>query len=154
QGDLPRLLSSAPRSRGIEKSARPAAECLGRRAGRAAGRRRVLRVRWLVLRATARSLVGHPRQEARQRRVDRRRLRRGLRRGLSDADGRRALAPPLACARPPSRPDPRGRGHAMTEPMLQAPFQERAATALKDRFLQEALTIATTKFIDLRKDAF
>jgi L-lactate dehydrogenase complex protein LldF len=33
-------------------------------------------------------------------------------------------------------------------------FSERAATALKDRFLQEALTIATTKFIDLRKESF
>src|SRR5204863_66289 len=31
---------------------------------------------------------------------------------------------------------------------------ERTATALQDRFLQQALTIATTKFIDLRKDAF
>jgi L-lactate dehydrogenase complex protein LldF len=33
-------------------------------------------------------------------------------------------------------------------------FSERAATALKDRFLQEALRIATTKFIDLRKESF
>jgi L-lactate dehydrogenase complex protein LldF len=34
------------------------------------------------------------------------------------------------------------------------PFAERAASALKDRFLQQALTIATTKFIDLRKESF
>ena len=34
------------------------------------------------------------------------------------------------------------------------PFGERAAVALKDAFLQEALTIATTKFIGLRKDSF
>ncbi|MEK7364424.1 MAG: LutB/LldF family L-lactate oxidation iron-sulfur protein [candidate division NC10 bacterium] len=33
-------------------------------------------------------------------------------------------------------------------------FGERAAVALKDAFLQEALTIATTKFIGLRKDSF
>jgi len=42
----------------------------------------------------------------------------------------------------------------MSEATREVPFQERTATALKDRFLQEALTIATTKFIDLRKDAF
>ena len=35
-----------------------------------------------------------------------------------------------------------------------APFAERAAGALKDRFLQQALTTATTKFIDLRREAF
>jgi L-lactate dehydrogenase complex protein LldF len=34
------------------------------------------------------------------------------------------------------------------------PFRERAATALGDRFLQEALTIATTRFIGLRREAF
>ncbi|MBI2152807.1 MAG: iron-sulfur cluster-binding protein [Candidatus Rokubacteria bacterium] len=34
------------------------------------------------------------------------------------------------------------------------PFAERAAVALRDTFLQEALTIATTKFIGLRKDSF
>jgi L-lactate dehydrogenase complex protein LldF len=33
-------------------------------------------------------------------------------------------------------------------------FPARAATALKDRHLQEALTIATTKFIELRKESF
>jgi L-lactate dehydrogenase complex protein LldF len=34
------------------------------------------------------------------------------------------------------------------------PFRQRAGGAMKDTFLQEALTIATTKFIDLRRDAF
>jgi L-lactate dehydrogenase complex protein LldF len=34
------------------------------------------------------------------------------------------------------------------------PFGERAAVALQDAHLQEALTIATTKFIGLRKDSF
>jgi L-lactate dehydrogenase complex protein LldF len=33
-------------------------------------------------------------------------------------------------------------------------FAERANSALKDAFLQEALTIATTKFIHLRREAF
>ncbi|MGH7392968.1 MAG: LutB/LldF family L-lactate oxidation iron-sulfur protein [Candidatus Rokuibacteriota bacterium] len=33
-------------------------------------------------------------------------------------------------------------------------FRERATGALRDEFLQEALTIATTKFIGLRRDAF
>ena len=38
----------------------------------------------------------------------------------------------------------------MSESTLRTPFPERAGAALKDGFLQEALTIATTKFIDLR----
>ena len=38
--------------------------------------------------------------------------------------------------------------------MSEVAFPQRAAAALKDRFLQEALTIATTKFIDLRKESF
>ena len=42
----------------------------------------------------------------------------------------------------------------MSEGLLQTPFPERAGAALKDTFLQEALTIATTKFIDLRKESF
>src|SRR5437773_8557609 len=33
-------------------------------------------------------------------------------------------------------------------------FRERAAGALDDTFLRQALTIATTKFIDLRREAF
>jgi len=37
---------------------------------------------------------------------------------------------------------------------LSTPFRKRAANALGDRFLQQALTIATTKFIDLRREAF
>ncbi len=42
----------------------------------------------------------------------------------------------------------------MSEPALQTPFPERAGAALRDRFLQEALTIATTKFIGLRRESF
>jgi L-lactate dehydrogenase complex protein LldF len=42
----------------------------------------------------------------------------------------------------------------MSEAALNTPFVERAGAALKDAFLQEALTIATTKFIGLRKDSF
>lgn len=37
---------------------------------------------------------------------------------------------------------------------VRAPFRARAAGALGDAFLQEALTIATTKFIGLRREAF
>jgi L-lactate dehydrogenase complex protein LldF len=37
---------------------------------------------------------------------------------------------------------------------LATPFRERAAGALNDAFLRQALTIATTKFIDLRREAF
>jgi L-lactate dehydrogenase complex protein LldF len=37
---------------------------------------------------------------------------------------------------------------------LQTPFRARAAQALDDAFLRQALTIATTKFIDLRREAF
>jgi L-lactate dehydrogenase complex protein LldF len=42
----------------------------------------------------------------------------------------------------------------MSDPGLRTPFPRRASAALKDAFLQEALTIATTKFIDLRKQSF
>jgi L-lactate dehydrogenase complex protein LldF len=42
----------------------------------------------------------------------------------------------------------------VSEPRLDTPFRERAGHALRDAFLQEALTIATTKFIGLRRDAF
>jgi L-lactate dehydrogenase complex protein LldF len=38
--------------------------------------------------------------------------------------------------------------------VLKIPFPERAGAALKDAFLQEALTIATTKFIGLRRESF
>jgi len=37
---------------------------------------------------------------------------------------------------------------------LATPFRQRADGAMKDAFLQEALTIATTKFIGLRREAF
>ena len=37
---------------------------------------------------------------------------------------------------------------------LETPFRERAAGALQDRFLKQALDIATTKFLALRRDAF
>jgi L-lactate dehydrogenase complex protein LldF len=42
----------------------------------------------------------------------------------------------------------------MSEPELATPFRDRAGRALQDGFLQQALTIATTKFIDLRREAF
>ncbi|MEX2146304.1 MAG: LutB/LldF family L-lactate oxidation iron-sulfur protein [Candidatus Rokuibacteriota bacterium] len=41
-----------------------------------------------------------------------------------------------------------------TAPELATPFRERAGKALKDDFLQQALEIATTKFITLRREAF
>src|SRR5215475_10313482 len=114
----------------------------------------MLRVRRLVLGAVARGLLGHSREEARQRRAHRRRLRGGVRRGLPHADGRRALAAALARACVAPRAGPGSRGPGVSEELLQVPFQERTASALKDRFLQQALTIATTKFIDLRKESF
>ena len=42
----------------------------------------------------------------------------------------------------------------MSEPRLDTPFRARAGQALRDSFLQEALGIATTKFIGLRREAF
>jgi L-lactate dehydrogenase complex protein LldF len=42
----------------------------------------------------------------------------------------------------------------VSEPGLDVPFRARAGRALDDAFLQEALTIATTKFIGLRREAF
>jgi L-lactate dehydrogenase complex protein LldF len=42
----------------------------------------------------------------------------------------------------------------MTEPIVTTPLRERASQALGDRFLHEALDIATTKFITLRREAF
>jgi L-lactate dehydrogenase complex protein LldF len=42
----------------------------------------------------------------------------------------------------------------VSEPGLATPLRERAGAALRDAFLQEALTIATTKFIGLRREAF
>jgi len=42
----------------------------------------------------------------------------------------------------------------VSEPEPATPLRERAGQALRDTFLQEALTIATTKFIGLRREAF
>ena len=42
----------------------------------------------------------------------------------------------------------------MSEPLVTTPLRERADSALHDRFLKEALDIATTKFIALRGEAF
>jgi L-lactate dehydrogenase complex protein LldF len=42
----------------------------------------------------------------------------------------------------------------MSQGDLSIPFRRRAGSALQDAFLQEALTIATTKFIGLRREAF
>jgi L-lactate dehydrogenase complex protein LldF len=42
----------------------------------------------------------------------------------------------------------------MSGPDLATPFRDRAGQALQDGFLQQALTIATTKFIGLRREAF
>jgi L-lactate dehydrogenase complex protein LldF len=42
----------------------------------------------------------------------------------------------------------------MSEPLITTPLRERAQQALGDRFLHEALDIATTKFIGLRREAF
>ncbi len=42
----------------------------------------------------------------------------------------------------------------MTEPIVSTRLRQRAAQALGDRFLHEALDIATTKFITLRREAF
>jgi L-lactate dehydrogenase complex protein LldF len=42
----------------------------------------------------------------------------------------------------------------VSDAALRTPFPERAGAALRDTFLQEALTIATTKFIGLRRESF
>ncbi len=42
----------------------------------------------------------------------------------------------------------------MSQADLSIPFRRRAGRAMEDAFLQEALTIATTKFIGLRREAF
>jgi L-lactate dehydrogenase complex protein LldF len=42
----------------------------------------------------------------------------------------------------------------VTEPIVTTPLRDRAVDALGDRFLHEALDIATTKFITLRREAF
>src|SRR5262249_23720755 len=45
-------------------------------------------------------------------------------------------------------------GERVSDAQLRTPFPQRAHAALGDTQLQEALTIATTKFIDLRKESF
>jgi L-lactate dehydrogenase complex protein LldF len=42
----------------------------------------------------------------------------------------------------------------VSEPLVTTPLRDRAQQALGDRFLHEALDIATTKFIGLRREAF
>jgi L-lactate dehydrogenase complex protein LldF len=42
----------------------------------------------------------------------------------------------------------------VSEPLITTPLRQRARHALGDRFLHEALDIATTKFIGLRREAF
>jgi len=42
----------------------------------------------------------------------------------------------------------------VSDAALQTPFAERAGAALRDPFLQQALSIATTKFIGLRRESF
>ena len=42
----------------------------------------------------------------------------------------------------------------MSEPDVTTPLRERTERALGDRFLQQALDVATTKFIGLRREAF
>ncbi len=49
---------------------------------------------------------------------------------------------------------PRSEAGPAPRPELRVPFRQRAASALGDAFLQEALTIATTRFIGLRREAF
>src|SRR5713226_963339 len=54
----------------------------------------------------------------------------------------------------PQRGGLHSKAREMSEASLKTPFPERAGAALKDAFLQQALTIATTKFIELRKESF
>jgi L-lactate dehydrogenase complex protein LldF len=42
----------------------------------------------------------------------------------------------------------------VSEPEVATPLRERTGHALRDPFLRQALTIATTRFIDLRREAF
>src|SRR5207247_2339947 len=75
------------------------------------------------------------------------------RRGVPDADGGRSPAP----ARGRARRAPRGaarRRRDVSQADRSIPFRQRADRAMQDVFLQEALTIATTKFIGLRREAF
>src|SRR5262249_17961439 len=67
---------------------------------------------------------------------------------------RRADAAELAGACSPPGAGARAGGERMSDAQLRTPFPQRAHAALGDTHLQEALTIATTKFIGLPKEAF
>src|SRR5215472_2564795 len=114
----------------------------------------MLRLRRIVLGETPRGLKRHPRQEARQRRGHGRRRAGGVRRRLPDANGRRTLSAEVARAGAASRPAPGGRRDGVSADRPLTSFPERVGAALRDAYLQEALTIATTKFIGLRREAF
>ncbi|PYN40825.1 MAG: iron-sulfur cluster-binding protein, partial [Candidatus Rokuibacteriota bacterium] len=71
---------------------------------------------------------------------------------MPHADGRWAHAQEVEGTGAPPRRAP-GR-EPVSSDELATPFRQRADGAMKDTFLQEALTIATTKFIGLRREAF
>src|SRR5262249_18773046 len=60
----------------------------------------------------------------------------------------------LARAGPSPRAGAGAGGPSVSESAVGAPFAARARGALKDAYLQEALGIATTKFIELRRESF
>ena len=144
------LLRGLGESRSAARAA--ARACAGVRARRAAGRGRVLRLRRLLLGAAARGVHRHPRQEARQRggapaptawwpatRAASCRWAAGSR-GAAPRVRAVHLAQVLAGEATRERRAARGRR-----------FPSGPARRSRTRFLQEALTIATTKFIDLRR---
>src|SRR5215470_18137382 len=73
---------------------------------------------------------------------------------MPHADAGRPVAPELTGAGTASRPGPGGRRRVSGEGGSATPLSERAGRALRDPFLQEALGIATTKFIGLRRESF
>src|SRR3989304_5069754 len=73
---------------------------------------------------------------------------------MPHAGGRRAHAAGVACARGAPRADPGALGARVSDESLRTPFPQRAHAALEDAHLQEALGIATTRFIGLRKESF
>src|SRR5262249_58666044 len=73
--------------------------------------------------------------------------------GLRDADARWPHTPQIARAGDAPRRGARG-GPTLSAHPVAARLRQRADGALHDSFLQQALTIATTKFIDLRREAF
>src|SRR5262245_47825090 len=155
-GGVSRLLSppaGAPRGREPAHHPGPPARPDGCRAAR---QRRVLRLRRVVLGAPARGLLGDPREEARQHRGIQGGLRGGLRCRVPHAD-RRGAEPagfPGAGPAPGRTAGPTRRHGRMSAPAPSTPFRARAGAALGDGFLQEALGIATTKFLTLRREAF